>query len=98
MERYVYSFGGSFVIAVLLTALLFAIKAVAPGLEDRTEGRFGHAWAYMGVLAIVVFVAIGMTPFRLASSARSLAVAIAAATVASGTVIVAVSAFVAATE
>ena len=71
MERHVYPFGSALVVAVLVTGLIFAIKAVVPGLEELAEERFGHAWLYMGVLALIVFFVFGLMPLRFASSERA---------------------------
>ncbi|OGA48916.1 MAG: hypothetical protein A3F74_18555 [Betaproteobacteria bacterium RIFCSPLOWO2_12_FULL_62_58] len=95
MERYVHSFGASFAVAVLLTAFVFAIKAVFPELEEWSEELFGHAWLYMGVLALVVFVGLGLSPVRLTASSRGLATLVAGAAVIAG-VVIAVAAAVAA--
>lgn len=98
MERRICSFGSAFAIAVLLAALLFVIKTLTPSLEEWAEGAFGHAWLYMGVLALVVFAALGLTPIHLVSGSRGLTRLIIGATVVSGVAILAASAFVAATE
>lgn len=87
MERYVHSFGGSLAVAVMLTAFVFAIKAVFPELEEWSEEAFGHAWLYMGVLALVVFVGLGLSPVRFTTSSRGLATLIAGAAVIGGLVI-----------
>lgn len=96
MERYVHSFGGSLAVAVLLTALVFAIKAVFPAFEEWSDETLGHAWLYMGVLALAVFVGLGLAPFRLTSSSRALATLVAGAAILSGLVIAAVAAAMAA--
>jgi len=96
MERYVYSFGASFAVAVLVTAGLYVIKALIPGLEEWAEELFGHAWFYMAVIAVAVFVILGLAPIRFASDGRRLAVQIGSAAVTSAIVIVALAAVLAA--
>lgn len=95
MERYVHSFGASLAAAVLLAALVFAIKAVFPGFEEWSEEIFGHAWLYMGVLALAVFVSLGLAPLRWTSTSYGLAALVAGAAVVSGLVIAAVAAVMA---
>ena len=98
MDRYVHSFGGSFAIAVLLTALVFAVKAVSPGFEEWSEETFGHAWLYMGVLALAVFIGLGLAPLRFTSSSRALAMLVGGTAVISSLIIAAVAAAMAAFE
>lgn len=98
MERYIHSFGGSLAVAVLLTAFVFAAKAIFPGFEEWGEETFGHAWLYMGVLALAVFVGLGLAPLRWTSSSRGLAALVAGAAVTSSLVITAVAVAIAAFE
>ena len=96
MERYVHSFGASLAVAVLLTALAFAIKAVFPGFEDWSEEAFGHAWLYMGVLALAVFVGLGLAPLRWTATGPGLAALVAGTALISSLIITAVAAVMAA--
>ena len=96
MERYPYSFGASFAVAVLVTVGLYAIKALIPGLEEWAEESFGHAWLYMGVIAVAVFVILGLTPIRFASDGRRLAVKFGGVAIVGAIVIVALAAILAA--
>ncbi len=98
MERYVHSFGGSFAFAALLTAFVFVIKAIFPGFAEWSEDTFGHAWLFMGVLALGIFVGLGLVPVRWTSSSRALATLIAGAAVISGFVIVVAAVSMAAFE
>jgi hypothetical protein len=89
MDRYIHSFGGSFAIAVLLTALVFAAKLVSPSIEEWSEETFGHAWLYMGLLAIAVFIGLGLAPLRLTTSSRALATLVGGTAVISSLIIAA---------
>lgn len=64
MERYLHSFGASFAIALLVTAFVYAVKAVSPDFGEWTEETFGHAWFSMGVLALALYVGLGFTGLR----------------------------------
>jgi hypothetical protein len=87
MERYLHSFGASFAIALLVTAFVYAVKAVSPDFGEWTEETFGHAWFSMGVLALALYVGLGFTGLRWTKDSKSLAVLVAGAAVVSGGVI-----------
>lgn len=84
MERYLHSFGASFSIAVLVTALVYAVKAVFPDFGEWSEEAFGHAWFYMGTLALLIFAGIGYSGISFTSSSKGLATMVAASAVVSG--------------
>ena len=87
MERYAHSFGLSLALAVLLSAFVYALKAAFPALETWTEHTFGHAWLYMAVLSLIVFVGLGLAGIRLTSSGNALAVMVAGSAVISAVAI-----------
>ncbi|HEX8011484.1 MAG TPA: hypothetical protein VF814_11190 [Casimicrobiaceae bacterium] len=87
MERYVHSFGSSFAVAAVLTALEYLVKGIFPGFAEWSEVNLGHAWLVQAVLGLVIFVGLGFAPIRWTQSARGLAILIGAATVVSGAVI-----------
>ena len=87
--RPVVSFGLSFAIAVLVTAVLFAIKAVEPELDEWAEDAFGHAWFYQGVLALILFVGLGFIPMGGRLGGRIVAAIVFSSTAVSGLVILA---------
>ncbi|RWA75399.1 MAG: hypothetical protein EOQ28_09910 [Mesorhizobium sp.] len=95
MDRQIYSFGASIVVASLLTAVIYAIKAVVPGLDEAIEDSIGHAWSYMGVIGLVVFFGLGLAPVRFAKDGRSLAVQIAGAALVSAGALFLLSAWLA---
>jgi len=95
MERYVHSFGGSLAVAALLTALVFAVKAIFPEFEEWGEEAFGHAWLYMGILGLAVFVGLGLLPLRWTSTGSGLAGLLAGSVIVSGAVILAAAALLA---
>lgn len=96
MERYGYSFGISFAVAVLLTALVFAVKVIFPDFEEWSDETLGHAWLYMGVLALVVFAGLGLASPRWPSGSGGLAALIGVAAVGSAVVMAAAAAAMAA--
>lgn len=87
MERYMHSFGASFSVAVLFTALVYAIKAVFPDFGEWTEEVFGHAWFYMGVLALIIYVGLGLSSVRWTSTSQGLATLVAGSAIVSGSII-----------
>lgn len=95
MDRHIFSFGASFVVATLLTAGIYLIKVLIPGLDESIEARIGHAWSYMGVLALILFFGLGLMPVRFAHDEKSLAVQIVAAAIVSAVVIFLLSAWLA---
>lgn len=95
MERYVHSFGNSFAVAAVLTALEYLVKGIFPGFAEWSEANLGHAWLVNGVLGLVIFVGLGFSGVRWTRSDRGLAILIGAATVASGLVILVAAAMLA---
>lgn len=89
------SFGLSFAIAVLTTAIVFAIKAINPELEEWAEEAFGHAWFYQAVLALIVFLGLGLVPMGGRLDGRGVAGIVAGSTVVSGLIILAAAAVMA---
>lgn len=89
------AFGLSFAIAVLITAALFAFKAINPELEEWAEEAFGHAWFYQAVLALIVFLGIGLMPMGSRLGGRAVAGIVVGSTVVSGLVILAAAAMMA---
>ena len=89
------SFGLSYSIAVVVTALLFAVKAVNPELDEWTEEVFGHAWLYQGVLGLLLFVGLGLAPLG-KHDLRGVAFIVLGSTVVSGLIIVGAAAVAAA--
>lgn len=84
MERYLHSFGASFSVAVLATAAVYAVKSVFPDLGEWSEEAFGHEWLYMGVLALLIYIGIGLSGIRFTSSGKGLATMVAVSAVISG--------------
>lgn len=84
MERYLHSFGASFSVAVLVTALVYAVKAVFPDFGEWSEEAFGHAWFYMGTLALLIYAGLGLSGVRFTSSGRGLATLVAGSAIISG--------------
>ncbi len=90
--RPVASFGLSFAVAVLATAVIFAIKAAEPELDEWAEEAFGHAWFYQAVLALVLFFGLGFIPMGGRLGGRGVAAIVIGSTVASGLIILAAAA------
>lgn len=97
MKQHVHAFGASLSVAAGLTALIFAVKALFPEFEEWGEEAFGHAWLYMGILGLAVFLSLGLVRFRLTTGSIKLATMIAVTTVASGAVILLAAAVLALT-
>lgn len=97
MNDRVHSFGASLSIAAGLTALVFAIKALFPELEEWGEETFGHAWLYMAILGLAVFLGLGLARLRLTTGNVALATMIAVTTIISGGVILVAAAVLALT-
>jgi hypothetical protein len=87
MTRYENSFGISYSVAALLVAILFATKIAVPQFGEWAEGTFGHAWLYMGIFALAVFLGLGMLRVGANLSEKALTTIIVAATVGSGGII-----------
>lgn len=98
MKEHAHAFGASLSVAAALTALIFAAKAVFPALEEWGEEALGHAWLYMAVLGLAVFVGLGLARIRLTAGSGALAAMIAATAVASGAVIFVAAAVLALAE
>lgn len=95
MDRYVHSFGASLAVSVLLIALVFATKVAFPEFGRWSDEVFGHAWFFMGALALVVFAGLGLSPLRFTAGSRGLAMLMGGALVAAGAVITAAAAWAA---
>jgi membrane-anchored protein YejM (alkaline phosphatase superfamily) len=89
------SFGWSYSIAAVVTAIVFAVKALNPGLDEWAEELFGHAWLYQGVLGLLLFVGLGLAPFG-KRDLRGVAFLVLGSTLVSGLIIVAAAAVAAA--
>lgn len=87
------SFGLSFAVAVLVTAVFFAAKVADPELDEWVEEAFGHAWLYQGVLGLALFFGIGLVPIGKRLSGLSVAAVVSGSTVVSGLIILAAAAF-----
>ncbi len=89
MDRRTHAFGDALAIAVVLTALIFALKAAVPAFEEWAEETLGHAWLSMGLLALAVFGGLGLGGLRLSAAPRGLSLVLALSVIGSGAVIVA---------
>jgi len=89
MERYVYSFGSSFAVAAVLTALEYLAKGIFPGFAEWSEETLGPAWLVHALIGLVIFVGLGFAPIPWTRSDRGLAILIGAAIVVSGAVMLA---------
>lgn len=96
MDRRIHAFGDALAVAALLTALVFALKAVFPGFEEWAEETLGHAWLSMGLLAFAVFAALGLAGLRLSATPRGLSAVLALSVLGSGAVMVAAAFWIAA--
>lgn len=68
----------------LVTASVYAVKAVSPEFGEWMGGIFGHAWFSMRVLALALYVGLGFIGLRWTKDSKCLAVLVAGAAIMSG--------------
>ena len=82
------SFGLAYAVAVLITAVLFALKVAFPVVEEWAAESFGHPWFYHAVLGLIVLFGIGLLPIGARLSGRAVAWTVFGSTVLAGLIIV----------
>jgi hypothetical protein len=82
------AFGVAYSIAVVVIAVIDAMTALVPGLEERVDQIVGPAWLYMALLGTILFAVLGLAGVGRGLGRRRVASLVIGSTILSGLIIV----------